>query len=113
MGIDNVHGVREAWRKMFKAVAGLTAGEPGSWFKDVASSGWYDILGNVMNCVKMVIDELDGRRCNALIHCSDGWDRTAQVSSLVMLCMDSHYRTLQGFLILIQKEFCSFGHRFR
>eukprot|EP00415_Alexandrium_ostenfeldii_P001508 UN1508 len=61
----------------------------------------------------MVVKELDEHRCNAMIHCSDGWDRTAQVSSLVMLCLDPHYRTLRGFLLLIQKEFCSFGHRFR
>jgi len=32
---------------------------------------------------------------------------------LSMLCLDSHYRTQAGFLRLIQKEWCSFGHRFR
>lgn len=56
---------------------------------------------------------MDTHKCSALVHCSDGWDRTAQCSSLVMLCMDPHYRTIRGFCILIQKEFCSFGHRFR
>lgn len=112
-GIDNVHGVREAWRKMGQAVVNLSSSEVGSWFRDVANSGWYDILGAVLGCVSMVVKEIDTHRCNVMIHCSDGWDRTAQVSSLVMLCMDPHYRTLRGFLLLIQKEFCSFGHRFR
>lgn len=111
--IDNVHGVREAWRKMCKAVSGLSGSEVGTWFKDVANSCWYDVIGTIMNCVSMVVAELEDLQCNVLIHCSDGWDRTAQVSSLTMLCTDPHYRTLKGFLILIQKEFCSFGHRFR
>merc|ERR1719401_653596 len=48
-----------------------------------------------------------------MIHCSDGCDRTAQVSSLAMICLDAQYRTQAGFLRLIQKEWCSFGHRFR
>jgi len=107
--IDNVHGVREAWRKMGKAVASLSSSEVGSWFKDVGASGWYDIMGCILYCVSTVIHELDVEKCNTMIHCSDGWDRTAQVSSLVMLCVDPHYRTVRGLLILIQKEFCSFG----
>eukprot|EP00931_Biecheleriopsis_adriatica_P041553 TRINITY_DN23740_c0_g1_i1.p1 TRINITY_DN23740_c0_g1~~TRINITY_DN23740_c0_g1_i1.p1 ORF type:complete len:837 (+),score=167.88 TRINITY_DN23740_c0_g1_i1:25-2511(+) len=112
-GIDNVHVVRDGWRKMGQAVEKLSNDEAGSWFKDVANSGWYDLIGAILNCVVIVIEELDTQHCNALIHCSDGWDRTAQVSAAVMLCMDSHYRTVRGLLVLIQKEFCSFGHRFR
>ncbi|CAL1134120.1 unnamed protein product, partial [Cladocopium goreaui] len=122
--IDNVHGVRYAWKKMGQAVSGLSNDEVGSWFKDVANSGWYDIMGAIFQCANMVIHEIDVLKCNVLIHCSDGWDRTAQVSSVAMLCMDPHYRTLRGLLLLIQKdapslrsrawqEFCSFGHRFR
>eukprot|EP00927_Polykrikos_kofoidii_P028545 TRINITY_DN24904_c0_g1_i2.p1 TRINITY_DN24904_c0_g1~~TRINITY_DN24904_c0_g1_i2.p1 ORF type:complete len:458 (+),score=66.32 TRINITY_DN24904_c0_g1_i2:124-1497(+) len=113
-GIDNVHGVREAWKGMGQAVANVGSGEEaGTWLKDVANSGWYDILGAVMHCVLIVVKELSVNRCSSLIHCSDGWDRTAQVSSLSMLCLDGAYRTVRGFCILIQKEFCSFGHRFR
>lgn len=47
-----------------------------------------------------------------LVHCSDGWDRTAQLTSLAMLMMDSHYRTLNGFVTLIDKEWFSMGHKF-
>lgn len=34
-----------------------------------------------------------------VVHCSDGWDRTAQLTSLAMLMLDSHYRTLRGFQV--------------
>jgi hypothetical protein len=47
-----------------------------------------------------------------LIHCSDGWDRTSQLSSLAQLFMDPFYRTIHGFTILIEKEWISFGHQF-
>jgi len=49
---------------------------------------------------------------NLLVHCSDGWDRTSQVCSLVEVCIDSYYRTIEGLIVLIEKEWISFGHRF-
>ncbi len=46
-----------------------------------------------------------------LVHCSDGWDRTSQLSSLTQILLDPFYRTIDGFLLLIEKEWCAFGHR--
>jgi hypothetical protein len=50
--------------------------------------------------------------CRVLVHCSDGWDRTAQIVSLAQLMIDPYFRTREGFAILIQKEWIGFGHRF-
>jgi len=38
---------------------------------------------------------------NVLIHCSDGWDRTAQLSSISGILLDKYYRTIEGFQVLI------------
>ena len=57
------------------------------------------------------------RACTAgvsvLVHCSDGWDRTAQICSVTQLLLDPYYRTLQGFAVLIEKEWCAFGFKFQ
>lgn len=47
-----------------------------------------------------------------MIHCSDGWDRTSQLLSLIQIMLDPYFRTMKGFMILIEKEWISFGHQF-
>lgn len=42
---------------------------------------------------------MDERSCCTLVHCSDGWDRTAQLCSLAQLMMDPYYRTIEGFIV--------------
>lgn len=42
---------------------------------------------------------------SVLVHCSDGWDRTAQVCALGSLLMDPYYRTIKGFMV---GDFCMF-----
>lgn len=47
-----------------------------------------------------------------LVHCSDGWDRTAQLCSLTQIMLDPFYRTLKGLEVVIEKEWISFGYQF-
>lgn len=58
------------------------------------------------------MDTIDVDEKSIMIHCSDGWDRTAQLVALAEIMLDSHYRTFDGFRILIQREWLDFGHKF-
>jgi protein tyrosine/serine phosphatase len=73
---------------------------------------WLKHFSSLLTATAVGARELrEGR--NVLLHCSDGWDRTAQIGSLIMLCLDPFYRTYEGFQILVEKEWISFGHKFR
>lgn len=47
----------------------------------------------------MIARYMKQRGGSALVHCSDGWDRTAQLTSLSQLMMDPYYRTVEGFKV--------------
>ena len=49
---------------------------------------------------------------SVLVHCSDGWDRTAQLTSLASICLDPFYRTTLGLEALIEREWLHAGHKF-
>eukprot|EP00924_Labyrinthula_sp_SR-Ha-C_P008380 snap_masked-scaffold_11-processed-gene-11.21-mRNA-1 protein AED:0.09 eAED:0.09 QI:0/0/0/0.5/1/1/2/0/330 len=101
LSIDNIHVLRTVFEEISWIQGEIKDLSP--LFKQVQS-----VLKGAVKLVDIV--ELQG--CSALVHCSDGWDRTSQLSSLAMLLMDSFYRTRKGFAILIEKEWMSFGHKF-
>lgn len=63
-------------------------------------------------CIYICILQKIYEGTSVLVHCSDGWDRTAQTCSLASMMLDPYYRTIQGFQALIEKEWLSFGHKF-
>lgn len=75
-------------------------------------SGWLKHTTSILEGSIIIVRNIHINSSHVLIHCSDGWDRTAQLSALSQLCLDPFYRTFKGFMILVEKDWLSFGHKF-
>ncbi|XP_046773353.1 myotubularin-related protein 1 isoform X8 [Gallus gallus] len=108
--IHNIHVMRESLRKL-KEIVYPTIDET-RWLSNVDSTHWLEYIRMLLAGAVRIADKIESGKTSVVVHCSDGWDRTAQLTALAMLMLDSYYRTIKGFEILIEKEWISFGHRF-
>ncbi|XP_030194553.1 myotubularin-related protein 1a isoform X1 [Gadus morhua] len=108
--IPNIHVMRESLRKL-KEVVYPTIDEA-SWHSSVHQTHWLEYIRLLLTGAVRIADRLESGKTSVVVHCSDGWDRTPQLTALAMLMLDSYYRTLQGFQVLVEKEWISFGHQF-
>jgi myotubularin-related protein 1/2 len=83
-----------------------------NYLVNLENSKWLEHIRLVLNGALKIVRYISQHRASVLVHCSDGWDRTSQLTALSMLMMDKYYRTIRGFEVLIEKEWLSFGHRF-
>ncbi|XP_028170103.1 myotubularin-related protein 13 [Ostrinia furnacalis] len=79
----------------------------------IEESGWLWQLRQLFQLSGAVVDLLDIQGSSVLLSLEDGWDVTAQISSLAQICLDPYYRTLEGFRILVEKEWLAMGHKFQ
>ncbi|CAG0892236.1 unnamed protein product [Cyprideis torosa] len=110
LDIHNIHVMRESLRKLQEVC--YPGVEDGSWFSAIASTSWLDHIKCILAGAVKIADKVENQKTSCIVHCSDGWDRTAQLTSLAMLMLDPYYRTIIGFEVLIEKEWASFGHKF-
>lgn len=113
MNIDNIHTIRQSFQSLTGVFEPRKGGneDSASFYSKVESSGWLRHVRLVLKAsVELAHSVHNG--VSVLTHCSDGWDRTAQMVSLAELMLDPYYRTLRGFQTLIEKDWCSFGHQF-
>ncbi|KAI0362640.1 phosphatases II [Trametes cingulata] len=127
LGIDHIHTMRESLARVVDALrateimqaASMTAadGEPPLVApvldrQALRRSGWLRHIAAILEGTLLIVRNVHVNSSHVLIHCSDGWDRTAELSSLAQLCLDPFYRTQRGFEILVEKDWLSFGHKF-
>lgn len=74
-------------------------------------SGWINFLQLIQIGVKNIVEIMQKGEF-VMVNCSCGWDRTPQLVSLTKIVMNPYYRTFEGFKILVNVEWISFGHRF-
>lgn len=113
LGIDNIHVMRRSLDKVIAALKDTDVTPLGPNKDLLAKSGWLYHISNVLDGSALIARQVGLQHSHVLIHCSDGWDRTSQLSALSQLMLDPYYRTLEGFIVLVEKDWLSFGHMFR
>merc|ERR1712013_590013 len=73
--------------------------------------GWLSHMSGLLRAAVRTVTALQTEGRPVIVHCSDGWDRTPQLVSLAQLLLDPYYRTLEGFQVLVEKEWLDFGHK--
>lgn len=79
---------------------------------ELQESKWFDHKRYIFESASRVMDLMLKENHSVLIHCSDGWDRTSQTASLAQILLDPFYRTIEGFIRIIEKDWLQFGHQF-
>ncbi|XP_077197604.1 phosphatidylinositol-3,5-bisphosphate 3-phosphatase MTMR2 isoform X2 [Paroedura picta] len=111
LDIHNIHVMRESLRKLKEIVYPTI--EESHWLSNLESTHWLEHIKLILAGALRIADKVESGKTSVVVHCSDGWDRTAQLTSLAMLMLDGYYRTIRGFEVLVEKEWLSFGHRFQ
>ncbi|PVD34717.1 hypothetical protein C0Q70_05994 [Pomacea canaliculata] len=111
LDIHNIHVMRESSRKLKEEC--FPAIDETHWLSKIEATHWLEHIKVILAGAVRVADKVESNKTSVLVHCSDGWDRTAQLTSLAMLMLDPYYRTIRGFEVLVEKEWISFGHKFK
>ena len=115
LNIENIHIMRKSRKSLSNLIhshSNLRASRDKEWLQSLGSTEWLCHIRELLRGTVTMIRCLTVKKSSVCCHCSDGWDRTSQLCSLVQLCLDSYYRTMKGFIVLIEKEWLSVGHQF-
>lgn len=111
LNIANIHVMRNSFAKIMELCINF-GGMDQQWYQKVEQTSWLEYLRTILVASQFCVMTMKRDKCSVLCHCSDGWDRTAQVVSLSQILMDPYFRTMEGFAVLVEKEWLAFGHQF-
>jgi len=103
--IENIHVMRRSYISLLDGAKSPTT-ESQKYLME-----WRGHLSMILTSVEAITKTiLNGH--SVVINCSDGWDRTPQLSGTTKVVIDGQYRTIEGLRRLISYEFNGFGHKF-
>ncbi|KAL4630813.1 myotubularin-related protein 8-like isoform X2 [Arapaima gigas] len=98
VGIENIHVMRSSLQKLVE-VCTTKSPTMSDFLTGLENSGWLRHIKAVMDAGLFLVKAVLEEKASVLVHCSDGWDRTAQVCSLAAILLDPFYRTIRGLMV--------------
>ena len=91
LDIGNIHALRDSYFKLWDlCVQRQTQYWESAWLRLFVATGWLDHVYHILRGSAWMSDLLS-RGYPVITHCSDGWDRTPQLSSLCQIMQDSFF----------------------
>ena len=88
-----------------------------SWMSSLEATKWLQYLSVLFRAACVIVNAMEKEGQSVLVHCTDGWDRTAQLVSLAEIIMDPYYRTIKVILndypYLLKSMFLNYCLAFR
>ncbi|XP_049317665.1 myotubularin-related protein 4 isoform X5 [Bactrocera dorsalis] len=110
MNLGNIHVIRRSFQSLRQLCA--SPADSQNWLGSLEKTFWLQHLSGLLAATITVCHAIEKKGRPVLVHCSDGWDRTPQIVATAQLCLDPYYRTVEGFRVLVEREWLSFGHKF-
>ncbi|KAK1885818.1 Myotubularin-related protein 7 [Dissostichus eleginoides] len=102
IGIENIHVMRSSQQKIID-VGEMRFPSMTDFLYGLENSGWLKHIKAILDAGLFIARAVADEGISVLVHCSDGWDRTAQACSVASILLDPYYRTIRGLM---------FSHRY-
>ena len=90
LDIQNIHVMRESLRRVKEICFPVIDDQ--RWLSNIDNTQWLHHLHCILTAAVKIADKVENSKTSVVVHCSDGWDRTAQLTSLAMLFLDPYFR---------------------
>ena len=97
LDIHNIHVMRESLRKLKEML--FPNIDEAHYYSNLEATNWLEHIKCILTGALKIVDKVEYNKTSVVVHCSDGWDRTAQLTALAMLLLDPYYRTIDGFQV--------------
>ncbi|XP_055354318.1 myotubularin-related protein 5-like [Paramacrobiotus metropolitanus] len=113
----DIRRIKTAFKSLLQVVvpSSMDAKQPGpraDYGQAVENLDWLRQVQKLLRVAGTVVDLLDSQGASVLLSLEEGWDASCQISALAQLLLDPYYRRVEGFAVLVEKEFAALGYRF-
>ncbi|CAM1324598.1 MTMR9 (predicted) [Pycnogonum litorale] len=109
--IERLPSFQDSVYKLVEACNDLSSGMD-KWLSRLESSDWLGHIKDILNCACLSAQCIAQEGACILVHGSEGFDSTLQVTSLAQVILDPDCRTIRGMEALIEREWIKSGHPF-